>query len=134
MRFGFQNATNNLLLLISLVPWVWYHWKLIQDSFLMDEMRQQSQHLCVLQKNNVSKKWVLNKIKKQKKRFTLMSLISYNKSYFVNQPSDLRGLMSVRYFQAGLYDSILHILCEGNYLGNVEAVCSFWCPRPIKNY
>ena len=53
-----------------------------------------------------------------------MSLICYNKSYFVNQPSDLRGLMSVRYFQAGLYDSI-HILCEGNYLGNVEAVCSF---------
>lgn len=31
-----------------------------------------------------------------------MSLICYNKSYFVNQPSDLRGLMSVRYFQAGL--------------------------------
>ena len=28
-----------------------------------------------------------------------MSLISYNKSYFVNQPSDLRGLMSVRYFR-----------------------------------
>ena len=53
-----------------------------------------------------------------------MSLICYNKSYFVNQPSDLRGLMSVRYFQAGLYDSI-QLLCEGNYLGNVEAVCSF---------
>ena len=42
---------------VNLLPWVWYHLMQIQDNFQMDEMKQHSQHLCVLKKMERTNPW-----------------------------------------------------------------------------